>query len=159
MLPIITTGMMKAISLSLADLDRFGLDRVYLYDLTNQSFRSVTRFRKLPSDCGGLPLCPSGGVSHAQGKNYEITFRVEDGELRRMSIVRALIGRPDILLANEPTGDLDDENTRLVLEALKECAEAGAAVLLVTHETIPDEYANRIFHMGTGRLEEGPASV
>lgn len=101
-------------------------------------------------------LCRFFGISSLMDS---YPAELSGGELRRMSIVRALIGRPDILLADEPTGDLDDENTRLVLEALKERAEAGAAVLLVTHETIPDGYANRVFHMDTGRLEEGPASL
>lgn len=56
------------------------------------------------------------------------------GEMRRMAIARALVRRPEIILADEPTGDLDDDNTERVFELLKAAADRGAAVLLVTHE-------------------------
>ncbi len=56
------------------------------------------------------------------------------GELRRMAIARALFNRPKVLFADEPTGDLDDENTRIVFDVLREIADDKVAVLLVTHE-------------------------
>lgn len=78
------------------------------------------------------------------------------GELRRMSIARALACNPDVILADEPTGDLDDENTRAVLGILKDAAASGAAVLVVTHEQAAAEYADRILRMDSGRIvEEG----
>ena len=76
------------------------------------------------------------------------------GELRRMAIARALINRPAALLADEPTGDLDDENTVVVLEALRETARGGAAVLMVTHEAEAASYADRLFRMDAGALHE-----
>ncbi len=76
------------------------------------------------------------------------------GELRRMAIARALINRPAALLADEPTGDLDDENTVVVLEALKDVAREGAAVLMVTHEAEAAAYADRLFRMNAGTLNE-----
>ena len=81
------------------------------------------------------------------------------GELRRMSIARALINHPDVVFADEPTGDLDDENTALVLEALRGIARDGAAVLLVTHETDALDYADRAFRMDAGRLTPIELSV
>lgn len=74
------------------------------------------------------------------------------GELRRLAIARALIGRPDIILADEPTGDLDDENTHGVLRLLRQAAEEGAAVLLVTHERDAADYADKIYTMQNGVL-------
>ena len=74
------------------------------------------------------------------------------GELRRMSIARALIRRPGVLLADEPTGDLDDGNTRAVLRLLRQYADEGAAVLLVTHEREAAAYADRILRMSDGAL-------
>ena len=56
------------------------------------------------------------------------------GELRRLTLARALVRDSAVLLLDEPTGDLDDENTRLVLTLLREEAARGKAVLLVTHE-------------------------
>ena len=75
------------------------------------------------------------------------------GELRRMMIARALAGTPQILLLDEPTGDLDAENTRRVLELVRETADAGTAVLLVTHERAAASYADVCYTMAEGRLE------
>ena len=74
------------------------------------------------------------------------------GELRRMMIARALAGTPQILLRDEPTGDLDAENTRRVLELVRETADAGTAVLLVTHEREAASYADVCYTMAEGRL-------
>ena len=74
------------------------------------------------------------------------------GELRRMMIARALAGTPQILLLDEPTGDLDAENTRRVLELVRETADAGTAVLLVTHERAAASYADVCYTMAEGQL-------
>lgn len=74
------------------------------------------------------------------------------GELRRMSIARSLICDPDIVFADEPTGDLDDENTTAVLEMLRGVADSGSAVLVVTHEPGARSYANRVLRMDGGVL-------
>lgn len=76
------------------------------------------------------------------------------GELRRMAIARGLVLHQEILLADEPTADLDDENTRNVLELLRQCADEGKAVLLVTHEPEAAAYANRVYRMNEGVLSE-----
>ncbi len=76
------------------------------------------------------------------------------GEMRRLAIARALVMKPGILLADEPTGDLDDENTREVLSLLRRCADEGAAVLLVTHETEAAAYADAVYKMSGGVLAE-----
>ena len=74
------------------------------------------------------------------------------GELRRMSIARALAQHAEVLLADEPTGDLDDESTHRVLSMLKESAQSGAAVLLVTHEMEAARYADEVWRMDSGKL-------
>ncbi len=74
------------------------------------------------------------------------------GELRRLAIARALLNQPGLLLADEPTGDLDDENTRLVLELLRRTADQGTAVFLVTHENEAAAYADRVYRMNEGLL-------
>lgn len=81
------------------------------------------------------------------------TAELSGGELRRMAIARALYGGGEILLADEPTGDLDDENTALVLSLLKTCAETERkAILLVSHDDEARSYAHRIYRMDAGRL-------
>ncbi len=75
------------------------------------------------------------------------------GELRRMALARAFTQDTDVILADEPTGDLDDENTALVLESLKSLAhEEGKTVFLVTHEEAAFAYADRVLRMDGGKL-------
>jgi len=73
------------------------------------------------------------------------------GEMRRMAIARALINEPKIIFADEPTNDLDDENSRTVLELFKDIAKT-ASVLLVTHDTEAEKYADKIYRMDGGNL-------
>ena len=74
------------------------------------------------------------------------------GELRRLAIARALLRKPCVLLADEPTSNLDDENTHAVLRLLRQYAGEGAAVLLVTHEREAAKYADRVYRMSDGVL-------
>ena len=76
------------------------------------------------------------------------------GELRRMAICRALAAHPDFLFADEPTADLDDENTVLVLGLLRDAANRGAAVFVVTHEREAAGYADRVLRMHDASLGE-----
>ena len=75
------------------------------------------------------------------------------GELRRMAIVRALAQSPDVLFADEPTGDLDDENTGLVLSAFDDYAHRQQkAVFIVTHENDALLYADIRYRMDRGQI-------
>ena len=76
------------------------------------------------------------------------------GELRRMAISRAMLLHPGILLADEPTAGLDNENTLAVLSLLRIAADDGAAVLLVTHENEAAQYADQVYTMDGGKLVE-----
>ena len=81
------------------------------------------------------------------------------GEMRRMAIARALIRHPDVVFADEPTGDLDDKNTQIILQLLKQIAEQGTAVLLVTHEKAALDYADILYRMDAGQLTPGQAAA
>ncbi len=75
------------------------------------------------------------------------------GERQRVMIARALSTKPRLLLADEPTGSLDTQRGREVLELLRElCRERGLAVVLVSHDPMAAEYANRVFVLRDGRL-------
>lgn len=74
------------------------------------------------------------------------------GECRRMSIARALILNPEVIFADEPTADLDDENTQKVLKLFREYADHGATVLLVTHDEEAVHYSDIVFDMKGGVL-------
>lgn len=74
------------------------------------------------------------------------------GELRRLAIARALINKPSVIFADEPTNDLDDENTQIVFELLKKTAQQGTAVIAVTHDSIAANFADTIYRMNAGEL-------
>lgn len=74
------------------------------------------------------------------------------GEMRRVMIVRALINNPKLLLLDEPTGDLDPEHTLIVVEMLREVANLGAAVLMVTHDSEAARSADCTYTMDAGSL-------
>jgi putative ABC transport system ATP-binding protein len=80
------------------------------------------------------------------------------GERQRVMIARALSTEPSLLLADEPTGSLDTQRGREVLELLRElCRERGVAVVLVSHDPMAAEYADRVLALRDGRLGEHEA--
>ena len=78
------------------------------------------------------------------------------GERQRVALARALLNQPKLLLADEPTGNLDAENGESVLRYLAAFAEEGGSVLLVTHAARVNEYADRVIRMNRGRIEAAP---
>lgn len=76
------------------------------------------------------------------------------GELRRMAIARALLMDPAIVLADEPTAGLDSANAAAVLTLLRDAADRGAAVLVVSHEAEAQRFADRSYVMEDGHLRE-----
>ncbi len=84
----------------------------------------------------------------------ELPPQLSGGEIRRAAIVRTLLGRPELIFADEPTGDLDDENTAVVLRLLRRAADEGAAVFLVTHEEDLHRAADRVLVMTGGQCRD-----
>ena len=76
------------------------------------------------------------------------------GEMRRIAIARALFTNPRLVVADEPTNDLDPENAQVVMRLLEKIAGQGAAVILATHEEKTAARGSRRFVMRQGRLEE-----
>ena len=77
------------------------------------------------------------------------------GEQQRVAIARALVHRPPVLLADEPTGNLDDETARQVLPVLLSLArQRGATLLIVTHDAALARSADRVIELRDGRLQE-----
>jgi putative ABC transport system ATP-binding protein len=74
------------------------------------------------------------------------------GEMRRAAIARALINDPRLLIADEPTGDLDAQTTAEIMELFSAIAGAGTAVLIVTHELDTLNYGNKTYSMDEGKL-------
>ncbi len=75
------------------------------------------------------------------------------GELQRVAVARALANRPAVVLADEPTANLDDENAVGVVKALETAAEAGAGVLVASHDQLVSDAARRRYRLVGGRLD------
>ncbi|CAI2668046.1 Macrolide export ATP-binding/permease protein MacB [Apilactobacillus kunkeei] len=80
--------------------------------------------------------------------------QLSGGQKQRVSIARALAGDPEMLIADEPTGALDPENTTEILQILDNIAKEGKLVLTVTHSQKVADYGTRIVHMTNGRIDE-----
>ena len=84
-------------------------------------------------------------------KNH-IPSRLSVGEQQRVALARALIRRPKLILADEPTGNLDSENSGIILDHLAAFAESGGAVLMVTHDDHARSAAGRTLELAAGKL-------
>ena len=76
------------------------------------------------------------------------------GERQRVALARSLLVQPKLILADEPTGNLDAANGAQVLTALAEAAKSGVAVVLVTHDPEATRFANRTIRMRQGQVLE-----
>ncbi|PLX28580.1 cell division ATP-binding protein FtsE [Candidatus Parcubacteria bacterium] len=90
------------------------------------------------------------GLSH---KNERYPHQLSGGEQQRVAIARALVHRPKILVADEPTGNLDSINTQEIIEILKKINEFGTTILLVTHNReVVNQLKRRVVTLHDGRL-------
>lgn len=80
--------------------------------------------------------------------------QLSGGEQRRVAIARALMNEPQILLADEPTGDLDEETEGEIIQIFQEVNKEGTGLLMVTHNSELTSAANRTFRMASGALRE-----
>ena len=89
------------------------------------------------------------GMSHRQ-KHYPA--QLSGGQQQRVAVARAVVGDPAILLADEPTGNLDSANGEQVMELLRELHRGGATICMVTHDPRYAEHADRSVHLFDGRV-------
>jgi putative ABC transport system ATP-binding protein len=91
------------------------------------------------------------GMSHRM-KHYP--SQLSGGQQQRVAVARALGGEPLILLADEPTGNLDSANGEAVMTLLRELHQAGSTICMVTHDPRYSEFADRTIHLFDGRIVE-----
>jgi putative ABC transport system ATP-binding protein len=91
------------------------------------------------------------GMSHRM-KHYP--SQLSGGQQQRVAVARAVVGKPSILLADEPTGNLDSRNSEQVMELLEELHKDGATICMVTHDPRFARYAERSIHLFDGRVVE-----
>ena len=100
----------------------------------------------------GLGLLSRFGLTEIAAK---FPMEVSGGEKQRAAMLRALRNSPALLIADEPTGNLDRHNSGVVLDDLRRAAGLGTAVLMVTHNEEAARRADRVLRMESGRLAEG----
>ncbi|MCW3075434.1 MAG: putative ATPase involved in cell division [Bacteroidetes bacterium] len=90
-----------------------------------------------------------------EGKEYKMPHELSGGEQQRVSIARALVNEPEIILADEPTGNLDPQTSEEILNLLKQISESGRAVLLATHDMlIYNKFRSRTLVFEDGKVNE-----
>jgi putative ABC transport system ATP-binding protein len=124
-----------------------------------------------------LPLTFRRGMSKSQRREVvhkaleqvEMSHRerhhpaqLSGGQQQRVAIARALVGQPKVLLADEPTGNLDSKNARLVMDLLNSLHERGSTIVMVTHDPLSAERADRQISLFDGKIVDdrrlGPRS-
>lgn len=91
------------------------------------------------------------GISH-RGRHYP--SQLSGGQQQRVAIARAIVGRPGLILADEPTGNLDSKNGSEVLELLTELHREGATIIMVTHSQRDAAHADYIINLFDGQIVE-----
>jgi putative ABC transport system ATP-binding protein len=96
------------------------------------------------------------GMSH---RAKHLPSQLSGGQQQRVAVARALVGRPSILLADEPTGNLDSKNGEAVMELLNELHDEGATICMVTHDPRFARHADRMVHLFDGRVVDEDVSA
>jgi putative ABC transport system ATP-binding protein len=91
------------------------------------------------------------GMAH---RSKHLPSQLSGGQQQRVAVARALVGQPAILLADEPTGNLDSRNGEQVMDLLRDLHRAGATICMVTHDPRFSRYADRTVHLFDGRVVE-----
>ena len=89
------------------------------------------------------------------GKGYKMPNELSGGEQQRIVIARAILNKPELILADEPTGNLDVETGQRIVELLKEICAQGSAILMITHNlNILTEYPGQVYKFENHHIEE-----
>ena len=89
------------------------------------------------------------------GKGYKMPNELSGGEQQRIVIARAILNKPELILADEPTGNLDVETGRRIVELLKEICAQGSAILMITHNlNLLSEYPGKVYRFEDHHIEE-----
>jgi putative ABC transport system ATP-binding protein len=86
-------------------------------------------------------------------KDY-VSNQLSGGQKQRVAIARALVTNPDVIFADEPTGNLDSASGVAIMQALQKLNDDGHTIILVTHESTTAEHAKRILHISDGRIDK-----
>lgn len=135
-----------------------------------QSFNLIERLNVLENVA--LPLTYSGlhhtkrlqqaskvlSTFHLQEREYYMPWQLSGGQTQRVAIARALVNNPSIILADEPTGNLDSKSSHVIMEELSDVHKKGNTIIMVTHNPNLTTYATRVITMLDGRIDTDTAT-
>ncbi len=116
------------------------------------------RYRGLPAAARRQRALSALARVGLNGREQHEPKQLSGGQQQRVAIARALVGEPSVVLADEPTGNLDSARAREIMELLCSVAREGITVVMVTHEPDMAAYASRVLHFRDGRLVGDGAS-
>ena len=90
---------------------------------------------------------------HLREREYYMPYQLSGGQQQRVAIARSLIANPSIILADEPTGNLDSRNSHIIMEELQEIHSQGNTIIMVTHNPALTTYATRVINMLDGEID------
>jgi putative ABC transport system ATP-binding protein len=116
---------------------------------------------ELPLTYRGLPTAERKRMAHEALEKVGMSHRMKHypaqlsgGQQQRVAVARAVVGDPAILLADEPTGNLDSVNGEAVMELLRDLHREGATICMVTHDARYSRHADRTIQLFDGRVVE-----
>ncbi|MDL2319538.1 ATP-binding cassette domain-containing protein [Alistipes sp. OttesenSCG-928-B03] len=90
-----------------------------------------------------------------ENKEYKMPYELSGGQQQRLAIARALVNSPEVILADEPTGNLDPASADAVMEIFRQIAASGCAVVMSTHNvSLIEDFPSRTVRFGSGAIEE-----
>jgi putative ABC transport system ATP-binding protein len=134
-----------------------------------QSFNLITRLNVIENVA--LPLMYKGlgklarltqasamlATFHLQEREYYFPYQLSGGQTQRVAIARALVNEPSIILADEPTGNLDSRSSHIIMEELSDLHKRGNTIIMVTHNPNLTTYASRVITMLDGKIDTDSA--
>lgn len=96
---------------------------------------------------------------HLSEREYFFPHQLSGGQKQRVAIARSLVSKPEIILADEPTGNLDSRSSHIVMEELRRIHSEGNTIIMVTHNPNLTTYATRVIHMLDGGIDEDIKTV
>jgi ABC-type lipoprotein export system ATPase subunit len=156
------------------DSDLYGLSRAQRARVRSKSIGFVFQmFHLVPylnvidnvltGDSGKHSMKHTQNLNHCFGNLgssihlHHLPNQLSAGEKQRTALARAMVANPDLILADEPTGNLDPENSKEVCRHLKSYQEKGGTVIVVTHGDALNEFANRTIDLKAGKMISNPS--
>lgn len=110
------------------------------------AYKGVPRYKRLQMASDILK------TFHLAEREYYMPWQLSGGQMQRVAIARALVNRPSIILADEPTGNLDSQSSHIIMEELADLHKRGNTIVMVTHNPDLTSYASRVIQLLDGKI-------